>query len=51
MKKCLKPIQKTGKENVNLVTQVNHHYDASRSLKPAHSQVTKQNNYTPYFTN
>ena len=29
MEKCLRSIQNTGKENVNLATQVNHHYDAS----------------------
>ena len=51
MEKCLKPIEKTEKENVNLVTQVNYDYVASRSLKPVPSKVTKQSNYTPYFTN
>ena len=30
MEKCLKPIQKTEKENVNPATQINHHYVASR---------------------
>ena len=39
------------KENVNLAAQVNHHYDASRSLTPVHSEVTEDSNYTPYFTN
>ena len=51
MEKCLKPIKKTEKENVNLVTQVNYDYVASRSLKAVPSKVTKQSNYTPYFTN
>ena len=32
MEKCLKPIQNTEKENVNLATQVNQHYVASQSL-------------------
>ena len=51
MEKCLKPNQKTEKENKNLATQVNHHYVASRLLPLVHSEVTKHNNYTPYFTN
>ena len=46
--KCLKPIQKTETENVNLATQVNHHYVASMTL--VHSEVTKHSNYIPYFT-
>ena len=32
MGKCLKPIQKAKKENVNFATQVNRNYVASRSL-------------------
>ena len=51
MEKCLKPIQKTEKENVNLATQVNHHHVASRLLTLAHSEVTKHSKYTPYFKN
>ena len=51
MEKCLKPIQKAEKENVNLATQVNHHYVASRLLTLVHSKVTKHSNYTPYFRN
>ena len=51
MEKFLKPIQKTEKENVNLATQVNHHYVASRLLTLVHFKVTKHSNYTPYFTN
>ena len=38
MEMCLKPIQE--KENVNLATQVNHHYDANRLLTLVHSKVT-----------
>ena len=51
MEKCLKPIQKSDEENVNLATQVNHHYVASRLLTLVHFKVTKHSNYTPYFTN
>ena len=51
MEKCLKPIQKTEKENVNLATKVNHHYVVSRLLTLVHSEVTKHSNYAPYFTN
>ena len=51
MEKFLKPIQKTEKENVNLATQVNYHYVASKSLTPVLSEVTKHSNYAPYFTN
>ena len=51
MEKCLKSIQKTEKENVNLAAKVNHHYVESRSLTLAHSEVTKHSNYTPYLTN
>ena len=51
MEKFLKPIQKTKKGNVNLATQVNDHYVASRSVTLVHSEVTKHSNYTPYFTN
>ena len=43
--------QSIEKENVNLATQVNHHYIVSRSLTPAYSEVTKHGNHTPYFTN
>ena len=51
MEKCLKPIQKAEKENVNLATQVNHHYVAIRLLTLVHSKVTKHSNCKPYFTN
>ena len=52
MEKCLNPIKKkTENENVNLATQVNHHYVAGRSLIPVHLKVTKHSNYTPYFAN
>ena len=51
MEKCLKPIQNTEKENVNPVTQVNHHYLASRSLTMERPEVIKHSNYTPYSTN
>ena len=51
MEKYKKPIQKTEKENVNLATQVNHHYVASRLLTLVHSEVTKHRNYIAYFTN
>ena len=50
MEKCLKPIQKREKGNLNLATQVNHHYAASRLLTLIHSKVTKHSIYTPYFT-
>ena len=40
MEKCLKPIQRAEKENVNLATKVNHHYIASRLLTLVHSKVT-----------
>ena len=50
IEKCLKPIQKTVKENVNLATQVNYQYVASRLLTLLHSEVSKHSNYTPYFT-
>ena len=39
IEKCLKPIQKTEKENENLATHVNHHYVASRSLTLVHSEA------------
>ena len=45
--KCLKSIQKTEKENANVVT---HHYVACTSLKLVHYEVTKHSNYTLYFT-
>ena len=51
MEKYIKPIQKTEKENVNLATQVNHHYVASRLFILVHSEVAKHRNYMPYFTN
>ena len=51
MEKCLKPIQKTEKESVNLETQVNHHYVASSLLRLVNSEDTKRSNYSPYFTN
>ena len=51
MEKCLKPIQKAEKEDVNLATQVNHHYVESRLLTLVHFKVTKHSNYAPYFTN
>ena len=51
MGKCLKPIHKTEKDNVNLATQVNHRYIASRSLTLLHFEVIKHSNYTPHFTN
>ena len=51
MEKYRKPIQKTEKENVNLATQVNHHYVSSNLLTLVHLEVTKHSNYTPYFTN
>ena len=51
MEKCLKPVQKTEKENMNLATQVNHHYVAGRLLTLVHSEVTIHSNNTPYFTN
>ena len=48
--KCLKPIKKTEKENVNLATQINnHYYVASRSLTLAHSEVTKHSNFSLYY--
>ena len=47
--KCLKPVQKTEKESVNLATQINHNYVAIRSLTLVHSKVTKHSNYTLYF--
>ena len=50
MEKCLKPIEKTAKKNVNLALQVNHHFVASRSLKIVHSKVTKFSNCAAYFT-
>ena len=50
MEKCLKPIDKTEKENVNLATQINHYYVASRSLTQVSSEVAKHSNYTLYFT-
>ena len=40
MEKCLKPIQKTEKGNVNFATQVNHHYVVRRLLTLVHSEVT-----------
>ena len=49
--KNLKPIEKTERENVNIVTQINHYYVASTLLAPLHSDVTKHSNYTPYFIN
>ena len=51
MEKCLKPIQKAEKEDVNLATQVNHHYVESSLLTLVHFKVTKHSNYAPYFTN
>ena len=30
---------------------MNYHYGASRSLTLVHSEITKHNNYTLYFTN
>lgn len=50
MEKCLKPIDKTEKEYVNLATQINYYYVASRSLTQVSSEVTKHSNYTLYFT-
>ena len=50
MEECLKPIWKTEKEDVNLATQINHHYVARRLLTPVDSKVTKHSNYTLYFT-
>ena len=47
MEKCLKPIQKTEKESVNLETQVNHHYVASSLLRLVNSEDTKRSNYSP----
>ena len=47
MEKCLKPIQKTEKENANLMK---HQYVASMSMTLVHSEVTKHSNYTLYFT-
>ena len=46
MEKCLKPIQKTETENVNLATQVKQHYVGSKSLTRVHSKVTTQQLYT-----
>ena len=40
MEKCLKPIQKAEKGNMNLTTEVNHHYVASRLLALVHFKVT-----------
>ena len=39
--------RKVEKQNVNLETQVNHHYVASRLLTLVHSKVTKHGNYAP----
>ena len=50
MEKCLKPIDKTEKENMNLATQINYYYVVSRSLTQVSSEVTKHSNYTLYFT-
>ena len=38
IEKCLKPIEKTEEENVNLATQINHYYVASRSLTQVSSE-------------
>ena len=41
MEKGSKPIQKAEKKNVNLATQVSHHYITSSSLTPVYFEVTK----------
>ena len=50
MENCLKPTQKTEKENVNLGTQVSHYHVASRSLTQVYSKIIKHSDYTPSFT-
>ena len=51
IEKCLKPIQKAEKKNVNHATQVNYRYVASRLLTLVPSEVAKHSKYTTYFKN
>ena len=45
IEKCLKPIQKAEKKNVNHATQVNHRYLASRLLTLVPSEVTTHSTF------